>query len=132
MGITARGAWESARRHLREMGRDPDRGAPITMIGIGDMSGDVFGNGLLRSRNLKLIAAFDHRHIFIDPDPDPALSFDERKRLFDLPRSSWSDYNPALISPGGGVFRRGQKRIGSVRRRAPRSDATATRSTASR
>ncbi len=111
MAITARGAWESARRHLREMGRDPDRGAPITMIGIGDMSGDVFGNGLLRSRNLKLIAAFDHRHIFIDPDPDPAASFDERKRLYDLPRSSWSDYNPALISSGGGVFRRGQKRI---------------------
>jgi glutamate dehydrogenase len=111
MGITARGAWESARRHLREMGRDPDRGAPITMIGIGDMSGDVFGNGMLRSRNLKLIAAFDHRHIFIDPDPDPATSFDERKRLFDLPRSSWADYNPKLISPGGGVFRRGQKRI---------------------
>ena len=111
MAITARGAWESARRHLREMGRDPDRGAPIVMIGIGDMSGDVFGNGLLRSRNLKLIAAFDHRHIFIDPDPDPAASFDERKRLFDLPRSSWADYNPALISPGGGVFRRGQKRI---------------------
>jgi len=111
MAITARGAWESARRHLREMGRDPDRGAPITMIGIGDMSGDVFGNGLLRSRNLKLIAAFDHRDIFIDPDPDPAISFDERKRLYDLPRSSWSDYNPALISPGGGVFRRGQKRI---------------------
>ena len=111
MAITARGAWESARRHLREMGRDPDRGAPITTIGIGDMSGDVFGNGLLRSRNLKLIAAFDHRHIFIDPDPDPAVSFDERKRLYDLPRSSWADYNPALISRGGGVFRRGQKRI---------------------
>jgi len=111
MAITARGAWESARRHLREMGRDPDRGAPITTVGIGDMSGDVFGNGLLRSRNLKLVAAFDHRHIFIDPDPDPAASFDERKRLYDLPRSSWSDYNPALISPGGGVFRRGQKRI---------------------
>ena len=100
MGITARGAWESAQRHLREMGRDPDRGAPITMIGIGDMSGDVFGNGLLRSRNVKLIAAFDHRHIFIDPDPDPAVSFDERKRLYDLPRSSWADYNPALISRG--------------------------------
>jgi glutamate dehydrogenase len=111
MAITARGAWESARRHLREMGRDPDRGAPITTVGIGDMSGDVFGNGLLRSRNLKLIAAFDHRHIFIDPDPDPAVSFDERKRLYDLPRSSWADYSPALISPGGGVFRRGQKRI---------------------
>jgi glutamate dehydrogenase len=111
MAITARGAWESARRHLREMGRDPDRGAPITMIGIGDMSGDVFGNGLLRSRNLKLIAAFDHRHIFIDPDPNPETSFDERKRLYDLPRSSWADYNPALISAGGGVYRRGQKRI---------------------
>ncbi|MGH7923810.1 MAG: NAD-glutamate dehydrogenase domain-containing protein, partial [Candidatus Binatus sp.] len=111
MAITARGAWESARRHLREMGRDPDRGAPLTIIGIGDMSGDVFGNGLLRSRNLKLVAAFDHRNIFVDPDPDPAASFDERKRLFDLPRSSWADYSPAHISPGGGVFRRGQKRI---------------------
>ena len=111
MAITARGAWESARRHLREMGRDPDRGAPITMFGIGDMSGDVFGNGLLRSRNLKLIAAFDHRHIFIDPDPNPETSFDERKRLYELPRSTWADYNPALISAGGGVFPRGQKRI---------------------
>ncbi len=111
MAITARGAWESARRHLREMGRDPDRGAPITMIGIGDMSGDVFGNGLMRSRNLKLIAAFDHRHIFIDPDPNPEISFDERKRLYELPRSTWGHYNPALISAGGGVFRRGQKRI---------------------
>ena len=111
LGITARGAWESARQHLREMGREPDRGAPITMIGIGDMSGDVFGNGLLRSRNVKLVAAFDHRHIFIDPDPDPGASFDERKRLYELPRSSWADYNTALISAGGGVFRRGQKRI---------------------
>ncbi|MHB8384399.1 MAG: NAD-glutamate dehydrogenase domain-containing protein, partial [Candidatus Binataceae bacterium] len=111
MGITARGAWESARRHLREIGRDPDRGQPVTMIGIGDMSGDVFGNGLLRSRNLALIAAFDHRHIFIDPAPDPSASFDERRRLYELPRSAWSDYNPALISMGGGVWRRGQKRI---------------------
>ena len=111
MGITARGAWESARRHLREMGRDIDRGVPITIAGIGDMSGDVFGNGMLRSRNIKLIAAFDHRHIFIDPDPNPETSFDERKRLYDLPGSQWSDYNPALISAGGGVFRRGQKRI---------------------
>jgi glutamate dehydrogenase len=111
MGITARGAWESARRHLHEMGRDPDRGAPLTMIGIGDMSGDVFGNGLLRSRNVKLIAAFDHRHIFIDPDPDPAASFAERQRLYEKPLSQWSDYNPALISRGGGVWRRGQKRI---------------------
>ncbi|HVA80793.1 MAG TPA: NAD-glutamate dehydrogenase domain-containing protein [Candidatus Binataceae bacterium] len=111
MGITARGAWESARRHLREIGRDPDRGQPVTMIGIGDMSGDVFGNGLLRSRNLALIAAFDHRHVFIDPVPDPAASFEERRRLYELPRSSWTDYNPALISKGGGVWRRGQKRI---------------------
>ncbi|HYL59543.1 MAG TPA: NAD-glutamate dehydrogenase domain-containing protein, partial [Candidatus Acidoferrales bacterium] len=111
MGITARGAWESARRHLREMGRDVERGAPITMFGIGDMSGDVFGNGLVRSRNVKLVAAFDHRHIFIDPDPDPALSYEERRRLFAMPRSTWADYNPAQISAGGGVFRRGQKRI---------------------
>ena len=111
MGITARGAWESARRHLREMGREIDRGAPVTMVGIGDMSGDVFGNGLLRSDNLKLIAAFDHRHIFIDPDPDPKLSFAERKRLYQMRASSWADYNADLISPGGGVFRRGQKRI---------------------
>ena len=111
MGITARGAWESARRHLREIGRDLDRGQPVTMIGIGDMSGDVFGNGMLRSRNLALIAAFDHRHIFVDPAPDPATSFEERRRLYELPHSSWADYNPALISKGGGVWRRGQKRI---------------------
>jgi glutamate dehydrogenase len=111
MGITARGAWESGKRHLREIGRDPMRGKPVTMVGIGDMSGDVFGNGMLYSNNLKLIAAFDHRHIFIDPDPDPAISFEERKRLFELPRSSWADYNPARISKGGGVFKRGLKRI---------------------
>jgi glutamate dehydrogenase len=110
MGITARGAWESARRHLREMGRDL-RGAPVTMVGIGDMSGDVFGNGLLQSDNVKLIAAFDHRHIFIDPDPDPKASYAERKRLYRLPNSQWSDYSAALISKGGGVFRRGQKSI---------------------
>ena len=111
MGITARGAWESAREHLRTMGRDPDRGAPLIMAGIGDMSGDVFGNGLLRSRNVKLVAAFDHRHIFIDPNPDPGASFEERQRLYDKPRSQWSDYNPKLISSGGGVWRRGEKRI---------------------
>jgi glutamate dehydrogenase len=111
LGITARGAWESAKRHLREMGRNIVRGAPITVIGIGDMSGDVFGNGLLQSDNLKLIAAFDHRHIFIDPDPDPVKSYAERKRLYEDPTSEWSDYNPALISKGGGVFRRGLKRI---------------------
>ncbi len=111
MGITARGAWESIKRHLREMGRDPVRGKPITMVGIGDMSGDVFGNGLLVSDNVKLIAAFDHRHIFIDPDPDPARSYAERKRLFELPNSQWSDYRSELLSSGGGIFRRGQKRI---------------------
>ena len=111
LGITARGAWESAKRHLREMGRDLERGAPVTIVGIGDMSGDVFGNGLLQSANVKLLAAFDHRQIFLDPDPDPAASFAERKRLFELPRSQWSDYNPALLSPGGGIFRRGQKII---------------------
>ncbi len=111
LGITARGAWESARRHLREMGRDIEHGAPVTMVGIGDMSGDVFGNGLLQSANVKLLAAFDHRHIFLDPDPDPARSYAERKRLFELPRSQWSDYDPKLISAGGGVFRRGQKVI---------------------
>ena len=111
LGITARGAWESAKRHLREMDRDLERGAPVTIVGIGDMSGDVFGNGLLQSANVKLLAAFDHRHIFLDPDPDPALSFGERKRLYEMPRSQWSDYNPKLISAGGGVFRRGQKVI---------------------
>ena len=111
IGITARGAWESGKRHLRELGRDPMRGAPVTMIGIGDMSGDVFGNGFIYSKNLKLIAAFDHRHIFIDPDPDPATSFAERKRLYELAHSSWADYNSALISKGGGVFKRGLKRI---------------------
>ncbi|MGH8014364.1 MAG: NAD-glutamate dehydrogenase domain-containing protein [Candidatus Binataceae bacterium] len=111
LGITARGAWESARRHLREMGRDLDHGAPITIVGIGDMSGDVFGNGLLQSSNLKLIAAFDHRDIFLDPDPDPAASFEERKRLYEKSGSRWADYTPTLISLGGGVFRRGQKRI---------------------
>jgi glutamate dehydrogenase len=111
LGITARGAWESVRWHLREMGIDLARTAPITMVGIGDMSGDVFGNGLLQSDNLKLVAALDHRHIFIDPDPDPKRSFAERKRLFELPGSQWSDYDAASISPGGGVFRRGAKSI---------------------
>ncbi len=110
MGITARGAWESLRRHLREMGRDL-RGAPVTMVGIGDMSGDVFGNGLLQSDNIKLIAAFNDRHIFIDPNPDPKISYAERQRLYHLTDSQWTDYRPELISKGGGVFRRGQKRI---------------------
>ncbi|MFM7785414.1 MAG: NAD-glutamate dehydrogenase domain-containing protein, partial [Gammaproteobacteria bacterium] len=102
MAITARGAWVSVQRHFRERGIDVQR-SPFTMVGIGDMSGDVFGNGLLRSRQARLIAAFDHRHVFVDPDPDPERSFAERERLFALPRSSWADYDPALISAGGGV-----------------------------
>jgi len=110
MGITARGAWLSVQRHFLEMGVDVQKD-PIHVIGCGDMSGDVFGNGMLRSKALKLVAAFDHRHVFIDPDPDPAASWKERKRLFALPRSSWEDYDAALISKGGGVFPRTMKRI---------------------
>ncbi|HZQ78484.1 MAG TPA: NAD-glutamate dehydrogenase [Acidimicrobiia bacterium] len=110
MGITAKGAWESVKRHFRDFGIDADT-APITVAGIGDMSGDVFGNGMLCSRNLKLVAAFDHRHVFLDPDPDPVRSAAERERLFNLPRSSWADYDPAAISPGGGVFPRTAKSI---------------------
>jgi len=110
MGITARGAWESVKRHFREM--DVDIGTtPFTAVGIGDMSGDVFGNGLLRETTTRLIAAFDHRDIFIDPDPDPAASFAERRRLFALPRSSWQDYDKTLISAGGGVYSRSLKEI---------------------
>jgi glutamate dehydrogenase len=111
MGITARGAWEGVKRHFRELGKDIQR-EPFTVIGVGDMSGDVFGNGMLLSRTTRLIAAFDHRDIFIDPDPDPAAAWAERKRLFDLPRSSWNDYDRSVISSGGGVFSRGLKSIG--------------------
>ena len=103
MGITARGAWESVRRHGRVLGLDVDRD-PITVVGIGDMSGDVFGNGMLLSDNLRLVAAFDHRHIFLDPEPPGTAAHAERRRLFDLPRSSWADYDAGLISPGGGVY----------------------------
>ena len=110
MGITAKGAWESVKRHFREMGVDTQRD-DFTVVGIGDMSGDVFGNGMLLSKHIRLIAAFDHRHIFLDPNPDVAASWEERKRLFDLPRSSWDDYNTSLISAGGGVFSREQKSI---------------------
>jgi glutamate dehydrogenase len=110
MGITARGAWETVKRHFRERGTDI-QSTDFAVVGVGDMSGDVFGNGMLRSQHIKLIAAFDHRHIFLDPDPDPAQSFAERKRLFDLPRSSWADYDRALISRGGGVWERGIKSI---------------------
>jgi glutamate dehydrogenase len=110
MAITARGAWISVERHFRELGRDVSC-EPFTMVGIGDMSGDVFGNGLLRSRSARLLAAFDHRHIFVDPDPVAEVSFRERERLFALPRSSWADYDPTLISEGGGVFPRTAKSI---------------------
>jgi glutamate dehydrogenase len=110
MGITARGAWESVKRHFREM--DADISAkPFSVVGVGDMSGDVFGNGMLRERTIRLIATFDHRDIFIDPDPDPERSFEERRRLFDLPRSSWQDFDRAVISAGGGVFSRAAKEI---------------------
>ena len=110
MGITARGAWESVRRHFREMGIDT-QSTDFTCVGIGDMSGDVFGNGMLLSQHIKLVAAFDHRHLIIDPDPDPAASWAERKRLFELPRSSWADYDTSLLSAGGGVFPRTLKSI---------------------
>jgi glutamate dehydrogenase len=110
MGITARGAWESVKRHFRELGVDTQT-TDFTVAGIGDMSGDVFGNGMLLSKHIRLVAAFDHRHVFIDPEPDAASSWAERKRLFDLPRSSWGDYNTMLISPGGGVWPRSVKSI---------------------
>ena len=110
MAITAKGAWESVKRHFREMGVDT-QSEDFTVVGVGDMSGDVFGNGMLLSEHIRLVAAFDHRHIFIDPDPDAARSFAERRRLFDLPRSSWADYDTGLISPGGGVFSRQQKSV---------------------
>ena len=110
MGITARGAWISVQRHFLELGTDV-QSDPVKVVGCGDMSGDVFGNGMLMSTSIKLIAAFDHRHIFIDPDPDPATSWAERKRLFELPRSSWDDYDRSLISQGGSVYPRTQKSI---------------------
>jgi glutamate dehydrogenase len=110
MGITARGAWECVKRHFREMGLDTQK-TDFTVAGIGDMSGDVFGNGMLLSRHIRMQAAFDHRHIFLDPDPDPASSFAERTRLFALPRSSWDDYDRKKLSRGGGVFPRTLKSI---------------------
>jgi glutamate dehydrogenase len=110
MGITARGAWESVKNHFAWRGIDPDAD-DFSVVGVGDMSGDVFGNGMLLSEHIKLIAAFDHRHVFLDPTPDPAASFAERSRMFALPRSSWVDYDPALISPGGGVWPRGAKSV---------------------
>ncbi|MFC5513026.1 NAD-glutamate dehydrogenase domain-containing protein [Massilia jejuensis] len=110
MGITAKGAFEAVKRHFYEVGHDMST-TPITMVGVGDMSGDVFGNGVLLSRQLKVLAAFDHRHIFLDPAPDVALSFAERQRMFALPRSSWEDYDKSLISAGGGVFPRSARSI---------------------
>lgn len=110
MGITARGAWEAVKRHFREVNRDIQT-EPFTAAGVGDMSGDVFGNGMLLSKTTKLVAAFDHRDIFIDPDPDPASTWTERKRLFDMGRSSWKDYDTSLISEGGGIFARNAKSI---------------------
>jgi len=110
MGITARGAWESIKRHFRELECDITK-TDITTIGIGDLSGDVFGNGMIYSKHIKLIAAFDHRHIFIDPNPNPDVSYKERVRLFNLPTSSWENYNSKLISKGGGVFKRTEKSI---------------------
>ena len=109
-GITARGGWECVKRHFREMGKDIQR-EPFTAVGIGDMSGDVFGNGMLLSPQTRLVAAFDHRHIFIDPDPDPASTFAERERLFALPRSSWDDYDRTKLSPGGMIVSRASKEV---------------------
>ncbi|MDO4606405.1 MAG: NAD-glutamate dehydrogenase [Bowdeniella nasicola] len=110
MGITARGAWESVKRHFREMGHDT-QSEDFTVVGIGDMSGDVFGNGMLLSEHIRLVGAFNHQHIFVDPNPDAATSYAERKRLFELPRSSWEDYDRALISEGGGIFARSAKSV---------------------
>jgi glutamate dehydrogenase len=110
MGITARGAWESVKRHFRELGHDT-QSQDFTVVGCGDMSGDVFGNGMLLSEHIRLLGAFNHLHIFVDPNPDAARSFRERKRLFELPRSSWADYDAKLISQGGGVFERSAKLI---------------------
>jgi glutamate dehydrogenase len=110
VAITARGAWECVREHFRNLGLDV-QADPFTVAGIGDMAGDVFGNGMLRSETMRLLAAFNHAHIFIDPDPDPIRSFHERERLFHLPRSTWRDYNPAFISKGGGIFDRSAKAI---------------------
>ncbi|HWG73411.1 MAG TPA: NAD-glutamate dehydrogenase domain-containing protein [Acidimicrobiales bacterium] len=110
MGITARGAWKAVERHFRQLGMDV-RSDPLRVAGVGDMSGDVFGNGMIRSRAIRLVAAFDHRHVFVDPDPDPESSFAERVRLASLPRSSWDDYDRDLLSPGGGVWPRDTARI---------------------
>ena len=110
LGITARGAWESVKRHFSELGHDVAT-EPFTVVGIGDMSGDVFGNGMLLSDRIRLVGAYDHRHVFLDPDPDPDAGFAERKRLFALPGSSWDDYDREQLSEGGGVWPRTAKSI---------------------
>ncbi|HVY13352.1 MAG TPA: NAD-glutamate dehydrogenase domain-containing protein, partial [Alphaproteobacteria bacterium] len=110
MGITARGAWEAIKRHFREMGKDIQK-TPFTVVGVGDMAGDVFGNGMLLSPKIKLLAAFNHKHIFIDPEPDVAVSYAERKRMFDLPVSQWTDYDKKALSKGGGIYARDVKTI---------------------
>ncbi len=127
IAITARGAWEAVKRHFRELGVDPAK-EDFTIVGIGDMSGDVFGNGLLLSPHMKLVAAFDHRHIFVDPSPDPAKGIAERRRLFELPRSSWDDYDRGALSEGGGVYSRQAKSIELHPKRAgrPRTLPSAT------
>jgi glutamate dehydrogenase len=130
MGITARGGWEAVKRHFREMDRDIQREA-FTVVGVGDMSGDVFGNGMLLSPEIRLVAAFDHRDIFIDPNPDPARGLAERQRLFALPRSSWQDYNKGLISAGGGVFSRSLKSISLTPEMQAALDLTADHATPS-
>lgn len=128
MGITARGAWEAVKRHFRDMDKDI-QSEPFTVAGVGDMSGDVFGNGMLLSEQIRLIAAFDHRDIFIDPDPDPAVSFAERKRLFEMGRSSWQDYDTKTLSKGGGIFPRNQKTITLSRAAADAIGLEATKAT---
>ena len=110
MGITAKGAWESVKWHCMCLGRDISKDT-ISVVGIGDMAGDVFGNGMLLSDKIRLLAAFNHKHIFIDPDPNPDLSFSERERLFNMPRSNWTDYDKAVLSEGAGIYSRSQKRI---------------------
>ncbi len=122
MGITARGAWESVKRHFAELGLDPATDE-FTCVGIGDMAGDVFGNGMLLSDRMRLVAAFNHVHIFLDPTPDPAASFAERRRLFELPGSTWADYDTSVLSRGGGVYRRDAKSIpiDAGRARGPRA-----------
>ena len=129
MGITAKGAWESVKRHFRELGVDTQT-EEFTVVGVGDMSGDVFGNGMLLSRHIRLLAAFDHRHVFVDPTPDAAAGFAERERLFALPRSSWDDYARDVISAGGGVWPRTAKSVpvGPELRAALGLDENVTRS----